>query len=83
MPRTEHMVLAAALGVLGGAMVALWVTVAEAEGLGGAPSPAAAPRARAAGATCAPRLSARADSSAPRPTEASKPVVDGEAARCP
>ena len=77
MPSTRHILTAAALGALGGTLSALWVTIAEAQGI--APLPA---RAAAAPAACAQPV-AVADSSAPRRREASKPVVDAGGIGCP
>jgi hypothetical protein len=77
MPSTRYLVTAAAVGALAGALGALWVTVGEAQGLTLAPGqPAAVP------GTCE-QHAATADNAAPRPTEASKPVVDEGVVRCP
>jgi hypothetical protein len=78
MPSPRHILTAAALGALAGALGALWVTVADAQGLT-MPTPrrqAVAPRA------CVQRVTT-ADNSTPRPTEASKPVVDDRVIGCP
>ncbi len=76
MPSTEQIATAAAVGVLGGALCALWFTIAEAQGLASGNAPAARP-------TQACTRDEAAGNSAPRRTEASKPVVDATRARCP
>ena len=67
MPSSSSFITAAALGVLCGALGALWITLAEAQGLD-------IPFVQRA-------ASKLADTYSPRPTPAPKPVVDAAAAR--
>jgi len=83
MPSTRSLFNAVVLGVLCGALGALWITVAEAQGRDipllrrAAPRPTAAPVAGAGEAVVA------ADMPSPRPTAAPKPVVDESPPQCP
>lgn len=76
MPSSRSILTAVAVGALGGALSALWITIAESQGQRPPWLPPSEPLTRAAEA--AAEVSHR---SAPSPMQAPKPVVDGAPAR--
>ena len=81
MPTSSSFFAAAALGVLCGALGALWITLAEAQGLDVPFVQRAASKAARAEVICASGAPSAADTYSPRPTPAPKPVVDATAAQ--
>jgi hypothetical protein len=80
MPSSSSFFTAAALGVLCGALGALWITLAEAQGLDVPFVQRVASKPVRAEASCAGGALSPADTYSPRPTPAPKPVVDARAA---
>jgi anti-sigma factor RsiW len=79
MPSSSSFFAAAALGVLCGALGALWITLAEAQGLDVPFVQRAASRPAGGKLICASGAQSAADIYSPRPTPAPKPVVDARA----
>lgn len=78
MPSSRLIFTAVAVGALGGALSALWITIAESQGQRPPWLPPVDALGRAAEAATAATAAHR---SAPHPTQASKPVVDGAPGR--
>jgi len=80
MPSSSSFLSAAALGVLCGALGALWITLAEAQGLDVPFVQRVASKPASAQLFCTGGAGSPADTYSPRPTPAPKPVVDGRTA---